>query len=216
MDESFFSIVRNSILEVRAAYKMEKLISDFSDKFVMAKKKLDLGNPLEMLALGNLSLGDAWRALAEFYDKNHSLVDADRLATEAFLRATEAQLWIDNTSNFCKTQYETRWFLGLGIDPDYLKLFELWSDKFTSDNREVEMAWICTFGPLELRDLKAACLWLCLGEERWSRSECPPVLPSGDFVSLHEYLVKKISKQIWKRLQKESKHIVYAEFIQNR
>lgn len=216
MRQSFVSIVWESIQDVRRASQRAKQIALLDARFKAALTRLNSGNAGEMELLASESLGDAWMSLARHLSEHGAADNADELTTRAFAQAATSEYWISDVSGYAKEQYETRWFLGIGVTPDYRELFRLWQEgHIPGDGREIELAWLHTFGSPEFRNLKTAWRWMCLAEARHGSRE-PPMLPTGDFQLPHDELTGRLLAKTRERVQVECESQAHAEFVSTR
>jgi hypothetical protein len=131
---------------------------DFTD----ALTHLGQGNPEPVKQFASLhSCGDAWNALGDFYASHRP--EEPALATDAYREAMQCKNWfeISPLPTKVRDKYDRRCFLGIGAAQDFPALAREWKSLHNSgDDREVQLAWIFTYGPAELRNLGEARCWI--------------------------------------------------------
>jgi len=80
----------------------------------------------------------------------------------------------------------------------------------------MQLAWIFTYGPAELRNLEEARWWLALAQARWSDRQDDVELPTHSVGELRECLMESMSEKHRNRLQESARAYAYAEFVRNR
>jgi len=185
-------------------------------RYEEALQALQSGNLAPMKTLAELSVGDAWFALAKAYGEGAAVNRDDEEATAAFRKAMECRVWIDNHSTVCATEYDRRRFLGIGAKLDYRQLMLEWEGHyFPGYGRETELAWIRSCGPTELRNDEKAWHWLSLRNERWG-DRTRPALPSSSYDEIRCHLEEMISLSNRQEIEAEAKWQVHREFVEGK
>jgi hypothetical protein len=183
--------------------------SSIGNRLAKASKSMSSGDRSSMQALASEGLGDAALALVDEFDKIESVGEA----LKALSAASVATAWIVDRSGYARAEFDRRRFLGIGTEPDYEGLLREWgSYHFHGYGRELELAWIRTFGPEAARDYREAWQWLCLLDARWG-TRSPPPLPSHSFQEINSFLITKLPESFRQEAIAEAKAISYREFV---
>lgn len=168
------------------------------------------GDLAPLQALARSGWGDAHHALFQLHDA----ANQPALALASLQAALSAVRWIHRIP--LEDEYDRRRFLGIGVVPDHGALLQAWgSSHFAGYNREMELAWIQTFGPAAHRDPRQAWYWLCLRKARWG-DRAPAHLPSHSLAELVAQLEQQVPKAIRDRLTQEAERAAYSEFVEGK
>lgn len=191
--------------EVRDGFRRRRR----ANRLAKARFRLELGDPAPILELARQSVGEAWLALADFYAVQQPQNPA--LATQAYQSALQCRDWAEPSSQ-AHEEYDRRRFLGIGVAQDMRALADEWtSGHLPGHGREIQLAWIHSFGPAGLRDLKEAWWWIAIAEARWG--QCKDVaLPSLSAGELREYLVGFLPEKDRLALHERAQALAYTEF----
>ena len=213
---AFIAEIRDTLRRRRDSKRYQQRKGVF-DAALEHQKRGDLA-PMESLAHATEPLGDAWLALASFYAAHRS--EDQALATQTYRNAVQCpyENWLHPAErNRAINEYDRRRFLGIGVAQDFQTLAEEWENRYEPGyEREMQLAWIYTHGPVKLRDRKEAWRWVALGEARWG-NRCHDVeLPTSSAAELREILNKSVSITVQRRLKAEMEAEAYGEFVYRR
>jgi hypothetical protein len=202
----FLSAVLDELRQQRRHDRLMKALGS-------ARQQLDQGDaePMQRIA-DEFSLGDAWTALAGFHARQPDL-RSEILATEAYRQACRCIFWLDHSGS-AHAEYDRRRFLGIGVVPDYPALADEWA-AFQAHGRELQLAWILTYGPEAMRDLRGAAWWTCLSDARWGPSR-EAELPSRSAVELRAQLASALPEAVLAQLRKDAHLLAHQEFVQGK
>jgi len=176
------------------------------DKLKDALRERKKGNlaPLEALAAQGLL-----DAAVELFTL-HNAAGNDVAALEALKHAVAAKKWFDLQNVLpVHSEYDRRRLLGIGTTPDYNQLAKEW--RADNRGRELQLAWLLTFGPEDLRDLPRAWLCLCLLRGRAGDTSAP--LPSHSLEEIRDLLLAEVPEDVKEQAEAEAKRITYAEWV---
>lgn len=203
---NFLSLILHDVREVLRLNRQKR-------DFILAQALLATGDPAAMERLAKKSLGDAWLALADYYTNDRPADPA--IATEAYRKAAESKAWVSQSSR-AEEEYDRRRFLGIGVSQDFRALAKKWKGSYESGClRETQLAWIHTFGPVDLRDLKEAWWWVALAEQRWNQFQDAD-LPTMSATEIRSYLIESVPKQERLRIQLRAKEYAYQDFVRGK
>ena len=206
-------IVMDELMGERRKKRAGQHLQRLSEQLATAQAALASGDERPMRALAEqASLADAWNALAEAWKAAPEAVRDEVAITQAYLRAIDSK-WHINENYSWKSEYDKRYFLGIGATTDYGWLIQQWGEGYLRGyGHEVDLAWILTFGPEQLRNHERAWLWLSLGKARTS-SVSSFILSSEEQQKIQATLEASVSGRARAKLDEEAKDEAYAEFV---
>lgn len=182
-----------------------------------AQQALDSGDETPMRALAEEGrLGDAWIRLARRYEQVSEGERDEAAITNTYKQALTCQSWVVGDSNAYESDYERRYFNGVGVTPDYQELIERWGTGYRRGERhELDLAWIYARGPESVREYEKAWWWLSLGVARNGslRSE---ILPVRAHEELRTLLEAKLPSRVRDRIKEDADAEAYREFVASR
>lgn len=210
-DVSVFSRIRKFVASLLADDP-----PSLKERYESALAPLRAGDFQPMRAVAELSLGDAWLALAKAYASGIDGLADEAQATAAFRQAAHSSVWLNDLSTVAQTEYDRRRLLGIGTAPDHQALAQAWEHQhFPGYGRELELAWIYACGPAQLRNKETAWKWLALGEARWGERHAAE-LPSGSVDEMRAALEKTLPKRHRQSMTDEAKALAHREFVEGK